>query len=190
MCPVENMQNWSSCGLTNKHRAWNALLFFFLLWLTSMIDSSQEESEFMEVTQTNHASANSPDFTVLSNLNVCAPLHLFYGPFKLLGFQLKRRFISLRPDLPLIYTTWVLFRLNCGFIVQANLDLLVSLTSVWFLSCVGMLLSCFFFTVLLTWNITALKCTNLVLLLDLRRPRASQVQHRQRHVAASVACEI
>lgn len=79
--------------------------FFFLMWLTSMIDSSQEESEFMEVTQTNHASANSPDFTVLSNLNVCAPLHLFYGPFKLLGFQLKRRFISLRPDLPLIYTT-------------------------------------------------------------------------------------
>lgn len=77
----------------------------FLMWLTSMIDPSQEESEFMEDTQTNHASVNSPDFTVLSNLNGCAPLHLFYWPFKLLGFQLKRRFISLRPDLPLIYTT-------------------------------------------------------------------------------------
>lgn len=78
---------------------------FFLMWPTSMTDPSQEESKFMEVTQTNQASVNSPDFTVLSNLNGCAPLHLFYWPFKLLGFQLKRRFISLRPDLPLIYTT-------------------------------------------------------------------------------------
>lgn len=51
--------------------------------LTSVED---QKTESLELTQTDHVSANSNDFTIKSNLNGYIPLHFFYWAFKLLGF--------------------------------------------------------------------------------------------------------
>lgn len=52
------------------------------LWKTEPL----KKNKLLELTQTDHVSVNSNDFTVKSNLNGYIPLHFFYWAFKLLGF--------------------------------------------------------------------------------------------------------
>lgn len=59
------------------------LIFMFLTLCGSR---DPKRSELLELTQRDHVSVNSNDFTVKSKLNGYTPLHFFYWAFKLLGF--------------------------------------------------------------------------------------------------------
>lgn len=53
--------------------------------LISMEDQTKRKKS-LELTQKDHVSVNTNDFTIKSNLNGYVLLHFFYWTFKLLGF--------------------------------------------------------------------------------------------------------